>query len=88
MSTPPATLHTETLGPADWLHKVQGPVLFIQRQQDDTARVAPVQRGIAQAPNATLEIVDAGHHLVFSHASELAERLGTFFDPNHPRPTA
>lgn len=74
--------------PGERLRQVQGPVLFIQGQRVDTARVVPVQRGIVQEPSATLEIVDAGHHLVFSHASELTERLGTFFDPNHPRPTA
>lgn len=70
--------------PAEWLRQVQVPILVIQGRQDDTAAVAPVQRGIADAPNVALEIVDAGHHLIFTQASELATRLRTFF-PNDSR---
>lgn len=61
--------------PADWLKSYPGPTLFIQGLQDETAPCAAVAAGVACLDNATLETVDAGHHMVFTHADALAARV-------------
>ena len=66
--------------PAAWLSAYTGPTLFIQGLQDEAAPCAPVTAGIAGASNARLETLDAGHHMVFSHAPTLAARVVTALD--------
>lgn len=66
--------------PAAWLSAYTGPILFIQGLQDEAAPCAPVKAGIAGAANARLETLDAGHHMVFSHAPTLAVRVVTALD--------
>lgn len=64
--------------PAAGLARLQAPTLLVQGEQDETAPVEPVALGITACPQARLETIAAGHHMIFTHAQELADRVQRF----------
>lgn len=66
------------LRPAALLPQIKAPLLIVQGLKDETASAGPVALGIAGHANARLRTIDAGHHMIFTHAEELANDVRNF----------
>lgn len=69
------------LRPAALLPQTKATLLIVQGLKDETALVGPVALGIAGHANARLQTIDAGHHMVFTHAQLLADGIRDFRAP-------
>lgn len=69
------------LRPAAMLPQTKAMLLIVQGSKDETASVGPVALGIAGYANVKLQTIDAGHHMVFTHAQPLADGIRDFLAP-------
>lgn len=64
--------------PQRWLRSVEKPVLMIFGQNDHTAPAANLDRSEISGAQVQIEMLDAGHNLVFTRSAEVAQRLAAF----------
>lgn len=64
--------------PAEWLQRINAPILFIHGRSDLTAPLSNLKTGIAGRPQTQLEEVDADHHILFTHEQDIANHIMVF----------